>query len=85
MTDTSNCFSYMEEMSLEAMKALAMALAVGLGMIGPGIGIGILVSKALEAIGRNPDVQGSIFSKMIIGVAMTETTAIFALVAFFLF
>ena len=55
-----------------------------MGMIGTAIGQGYLVGKTIEAIGRNPDIEGSLFSKMIIGVAMTETTAIFALVAFFL-
>ncbi len=53
-------------------------------MLGTAIGQGYLIGKTMEAIGRNPDVEGSIFSKMIIAVAMTETTAIFALVAFFL-
>ena len=47
-------------MELEAMKALSMALVVGLGMIGPAFGIGILVSKALEAIGRNPEAAGKV-------------------------
>lgn len=69
---------------LEAMKALGMALAVGLGMIGPGIGIGILVSKALEAIGRNPDASGKIQTTMFIGIAFTEALAIFALVVGFI-
>ena len=74
----------MEELSLEAMKAIAMSLAVGLGMIGPGIGIGILVSKALEAIGRNPEASGKIQTTMFIGIAFTEALAIFALVVGFI-
>ena len=74
----------MEELSLEAMKSLGMALAVGLGMIGPGIGIGILVSKALEAIGRNPEASGKIQTTMFIGIAFTEALAIFALVIGFI-
>jgi len=74
----------MEEMSLEATKALAMALAVGLGMIGPGIGIGILVSKALEAIGRNPEASGKIQTSMFIGIAFTEALAIFVIVVGFI-
>jgi F-type H+-transporting ATPase subunit c len=53
-------------------------------MGGSGIGEGYLIGKALEAIGRNPEMEGSIFSKMIIGVAMAESTAIYALVAFFI-
>ena len=74
----------MEEISLEATKALAMALVVGLGMIGPGIGIGILVSKALEAIGRNPEASGKIQTIMFIGIAFTEALAIFAIVVGFI-
>jgi F-type H+-transporting ATPase subunit c len=74
----------MEELSVESMKAIGMALAVGLGMIGPGIGIGILVSKALEAIGRNPEVSGKIQTTMFIGIAFTEALAIFALVVGFI-
>jgi len=70
--------------NLEAMKALGMALAVGLGMIGPGIGIGILVSKALEAIGRNPEASGKIQTTMFIGIVFTEALAIFALVVGFI-
>jgi len=74
----------MEETSLEAMKALSMALVVGLGMIGPGIGIGILVSKALEAMGRNPEASGKIQTTMFIGIAFTEALAIFAIVVGFI-
>ena len=71
-------------MEVEAMKELGMALAVGLGMLGPGIGIGILVSRALEAIGRNPEASGQIQTTMFIGIAFTEALAIFALVAGFI-
>lgn len=70
--------------NLEAMKALSMALVVGLGMIGPAFGIGILVSKALEAIGRNPEATGKIQTTMFIGIAFTEALAIFAIVVGFI-
>ncbi len=71
-------------MDLEASKNIAMALAVGLGVIGPGIGIGILVSKALEAIGRNPSASGQIQTTMFIGIVFAEALAIFALVIGFI-
>jgi len=64
----------------EGLKAIATALAIGLGAIGPGIGIGILVSKGLEAIGRNPETEGKIRTTMILGIAFTEAIAIYALV-----
>ncbi|MCU0502352.1 MAG: ATP synthase F0 subunit C [Anaerolineae bacterium] len=67
-------------MELAAMRNLAAALAIGLGAIGPGIGIGILGSKAMEAIGRNPEATGQIQSNMILGIAFTEAIAIYALV-----
>lgn len=66
--------------STEWAKMLGPALAMGLGAIGPGIGIGILVGKALEAIGRNPEAAGTIQVNMFIGIAFTEAVAIYALV-----
>lgn len=57
-----------------------MAVAVGFGALGPGIGIGILVGKALEAIGRNPEATPKIQTNMILGIAFTEAIMIFALV-----
>lgn len=71
-------------MELEAVKALATALVVSIGMIGPAIGIGMLVSKALEAIGRNPEAAGKIQTSMFIGIAFTEALAIFAIVVGFI-
>ena len=71
-------------MDAEAAKILGMALAVGLGMIGPGIGVGIVASKALEAIGRNPEAAGQIQPLMFVGIAFSEALAIFALVIGFI-
>lgn len=71
-------------MDVEAAKILGMALAVGLGMIGPGIGVGIVASKALEAIGRNPEASGQIQPLMFVGIAFSEALAIFALVIGFI-
>lgn len=67
-------------MDLASVRNLAAALAIGLGAIGPGIGIGILGSKAMEAIGRNPEATGQIQSNMILGIVFTEAIAIYALV-----
>ena len=67
-------------MSAEAMKLLATALAIGLGTLGPGIGIGMIGGKAVEALGRNPEVEASIRTTMILGIVFAEALAIFALV-----
>lgn len=58
-------------------------LGAGIAMIaglGPGIGQGIAASKGAEAVGRNPEAAGKIRSIMVLGIAMAETTGIYALV-----
>lgn len=67
-------------MEAEAAKFLAAGLAIGLGAIGSGIGEGIIASKALEAIGRNPEAAGKITPLMFVTMAIAESTAIYALV-----
>lgn len=59
---------------------ISAGLAMGLGAIGPGIGIGLAVKGALEALGRNPEAEGPIRTTMIIGAALSEAVAIYALV-----
>jgi len=62
------------------MRLLATAIAIGLGVIGPGIGIGMIGSKAMEALGRNPEAESQIRTTMILAAAFAESIAIFALV-----
>ncbi len=71
------------KLSAEAITAIAKAIAIGVGVFGPGIGIGILVAKALESIGRNPEATGQIMTPMFIGIAAVEALAIFALLIAF--
>ena len=58
---------------------LAAGLAM-IGAIGPGIGLGIGFSKAMEALGRNPEASGTIFVPYILGLALTEAIGIYCLV-----
>ncbi len=76
----------MEEIipQIESARLIARGMTMTIAMAGSALGEGYIIGKALEAIGRNPDQSGSIFSKMIIGVALAESTAIYAFVAFFL-
>lgn len=62
------------------MESIGVALAIGIGAIGPGIGIGIIAGKAVEAIGRNPEASSKIQTNMILGMALAEGIAIYALV-----
>ena len=56
---------------------IVMALIAG---IGPGIGEGNAVSKACEAIGRQPECKGDVTSTMLLGCAIAETTGIYGFV-----
>lgn len=59
---------------------IAKAVAIGLGAMGPGLAIGWIGSKAMEAIGRNPEASGKIFVPMLIAAAFAEAIAIYTLV-----
>lgn len=62
---------------------LAKALAIGIGSFGPAISIGLIGSKAMEAIGRNPEAAGKIMVPMLLVAAFAEAVAIYALVIAF--
>ena len=71
-------------MDLESAKLIGMALAAGLGVLGPGIGVGLIGSRAMEAIGRNPEAAGKIASNMILAIAFAEALGILAIVVSFI-
>lgn len=58
-------------------------IGLGIACIGMGLaalGEGLSVSKAMDAIGRNPSAAKDIRTSMIVGVALIETVAIYILV-----
>ncbi len=61
----------------------AKAISIGVGSIAPGIAIGMIGSKAMEAIGRNPEASGKILVPMLLACAFAEAIAIYALVIAF--
>ena len=50
------------------------------GMAVLGAGKGFAAGKGAEAVGRNPDAASKIQSIMVLGIALAETTGIYALV-----
>jgi F-type H+-transporting ATPase subunit c len=63
-----------------ACSLLAAGGAMALGTIGTGIGMGNGLSGATNAVGRNPEAHGKILITMMVGLAMIESLAIYALV-----
>ncbi|MCL1822897.1 MAG: ATP synthase F0 subunit C [Oscillospiraceae bacterium] len=73
----------MEQITPQAFVLAAEAIGSGvamLSMFGPAIGEGIVGSKAVEAIGRQPEAAGVVTRTMIIADAIAETTGIYAFV-----
>lgn len=63
--------------------AVTKGVTMMFGGIFPSLAIGKIVSKAMEAIGRNPEAGGKLFVPMLLGAAFAEAIAIYSLVVVF--
>ncbi|MDR3072771.1 MAG: ATP synthase F0 subunit C [Clostridiales Family XIII bacterium] len=73
----------MSGISSEAFVLGLSALAAGFVMfVGIAVGFGQTqaTGKAVESIARQPEAKGDIFQTLIVGLAMAETSVIFALI-----
>ncbi|MFA6809815.1 MAG: ATP synthase F0 subunit C [Desulfoplanes sp.] len=66
--------------SVISMTSLATALGMALAAAGCGIGQGLGLKAACEGTARNPEASGKITVTMLVGLAMIESLAIYALV-----
>ncbi|MBP9669928.1 ATP synthase F0 subunit C [Candidatus Woesebacteria bacterium] len=57
-----------------------VGMTIAIGGIAPALAIGLMGSKAVEAIGRNPEAAAKIQNNLILGFAFAEAIAIYALV-----
>ncbi|OGY18396.1 MAG: ATP synthase F0 subunit C [Candidatus Chisholmbacteria bacterium RIFCSPLOWO2_01_FULL_50_28] len=57
-----------------------VGFTIAMGGMGPAIAIGLIVAKALEAMGRNPEASARVQTVMILGIAFAEAIAIYSLV-----
>jgi len=63
---------------------LASGLSMGLGAIGSGVGSGFPAGAACQGMARQPAASGRLTTNMLIGSAVCQTPAIFALVTSFI-
>jgi F-type H+-transporting ATPase subunit c len=70
-------------MELAAAKALGAGLAV-ISLAGVGVGIGHIFSSLVSSLARNPSARGNVFGLAILGFALTEAVALYALMMAFL-
>ena len=66
-------------MELAAAKAIGAGLAV-IGVLGAGVGIGTIFASFISAVARNPAARGDVFPMTMLGFALVEAIALFALV-----
>jgi len=68
---------------VNAAKYIGAGLAT-IGLVGAGVGIGIIFGAFLMAYSRNPQLKDDLFKYAILGFALTEAIALFALMMAFL-
>ncbi|MBG56843.1 MAG: ATP synthase F0 subunit C [Porticoccus sp.] len=61
-------------------STVAAVFGISLGVMGPAIAMGWAISRALEALSRQPEAERSIMRTLFIGLAMIESLAIYVLV-----
>ena len=71
----------MTTISIEALKAVA----IGISALGDAIGDGLIVSAFINAVARQPEMEGKLRGSMFLGVAFAEGTFFIALAMAFLF
>lgn len=70
-------------MDLASAKNLGAGLAV-IALAGVGVGIGNIFSALVSSVARNPSARDNVFGLAILGFALTEAVALFALMMSFL-
>ena len=60
------------------------AIGAGLAAVGAGIGIGKIGGSAMEAMARQPEMQGKLHTSALVFAAFVEAVALFGVVVAFL-
>ena len=57
----------------------ANTIPATIGCFAAAIGVGMIGAKAVESVGRNPDASGKILVQSILGMALAEAVAFYAI------
>jgi F-type H+-transporting ATPase subunit c len=61
-------------------STVAAVIGMALGVMLPAVAMGLSISRALDALARQPEAERSITRSLFIGLAMIESLAIYVLV-----
>lgn len=64
---------------------VAAGIAIGLSALGAGIGNGMIVSKTVEGIARQPELESTLRTTMYVGIALVEAVPIIGVILAFIF
>ena len=70
-------------MDVQAARYIGAGLAV-IALMGVGVGIGNIFATLISSVARNPAARGDVFGIGILGFALTEAVALFAMLIAFL-
>jgi|TARA_B100001013_G_scaffold139963_1_gene82504 F-type H+-transporting ATPase subunit c len=70
-------------MEIESARLIGAGLAT-IGVAGAGVGIGIIFGQYVSGSMRNPAAAPKVFGNVLLGFALTEAVALYALVMAFL-
>ncbi len=70
-------------MDLASAKQVGAGLAV-IALAGVGVGIGNIFAALVNSVARNPSARDNVFGLAILGFALTEAVALYALVIAFI-
>lgn len=61
-------------------STVAATIGIALGVMLPAVAMGLAISRAMDALARQPEAEKSIMRTLFIGLAMIESLAIYVLV-----
>lgn len=70
-------------MIIQAAQKIGAGIAT-FGLAGAGLGIGVIFASLIFSLSRNPGLKNDLFRTAILGFALTEAVALFALMFAFL-
>lgn len=66
--------------TLSDFAQLGAGVAIGFGAVGAGLGIGVATKGLMDAISRQPEIAGKAVAFFLVGAALAEACAIYALI-----
>lgn len=71
----------MSDLSLFTLAStIGAIIGIAIGVMLPAIGMGMAISRAMDALARQPEAERSIMRTLFIGLAMIESLVIYVLV-----